>query len=86
MAEERRVMNTLDPVDSLSKYREQSFSERSLSRKFWSAENFGPGPIFSLKILVPWTNFFEKSGPGVKILVRAFFLYQPGDNAKLRIA
>ena len=27
--EERRVMNTLDPVDSLSKYREQSFSERS---------------------------------------------------------
>ena len=23
-------------------------------------QKFGPGPISSLKILVPWTNFFEK--------------------------
>ena len=44
-----------------------------LSRKFWSAENFGPGPIFSLKILVPRTNFFGKIGPGLKILVLVFF-------------
>ena len=42
-----------------------------LSRKFWSAENFGPGPIFSLKTLVPRTNFFRKIGPGSKKLVRA---------------
>ena len=41
-----------------------------VSRKFWSSENFGPGPIFSLKILVPRTSFFEKSGPDMKILVR----------------
>ena len=45
----------------------------ALSRKFWSAENFGPGPIFSLKILVPRTNFFEKLGPALKNLVPLFF-------------
>jgi len=44
-----------------------------VSRKFWSAENFGPGPIFSLKILVPGTNFFGKIGPALKILVLVFF-------------
>ena len=33
---------------------------RGLSRKFCSAENFGPGPIFSEKIVPPRTNFPEK--------------------------
>ena len=54
-------------------YRDQALRDRlvcGLSRKFWSSENFGPGPIFSLKILVPRTSFFEKSGPDMKILVR----------------
>ena len=30
-----------------------------LSQKFWSAKNFGPGPIFSGKIGPGQTNFFE---------------------------
>ena len=33
-----------------------------LSRKFCSADNFGPGPIFSEKIVPPGTNFPEKRG------------------------
>ena len=48
-------------------------------------QKFGPGPILSFKILVLRTNFFEKSGPGLKILFRVLFSL-PGDNAKLRIA
>ena len=33
-----------------------------LSRKFCSAENFGLGPIFSEKIVLPGTNIDEKMG------------------------
>ena len=31
-----------------------------VSQKFCSAENFGPGPIFSEKIVPPGTDFPEK--------------------------
>ena len=33
---------------------------KALSRKIFSTENFGPGPIFSEKIVPPGTNFPEK--------------------------
>ena len=39
-----------------------------LSQKFCSAENFGPGPIFSGKIVLGGTIFSEKNGPVLKIL------------------
>ena len=44
-----------------------NFSCCEMSEKFCSAENFGPGPIFSKKIVPPGTNFPEK-GPVLKIL------------------
>ena len=51
--------------------------EEGLSRKFCSAENFGPGPIFSEKI-VPFRNdFFEKNGLVLKILFWLTFLQYP---------
>ena len=44
-----------------------------LSRKFCSAEYFGPGPIFSGKIVPPGSIFSEKNGPVLKILFRFTF-------------
>ena len=44
-----------------------------LSRKFCSAENFGPGPIFSGKIVPPGSIFSEKNGPVLKIIFRFTF-------------
>ena len=37
-------------------------------------ENFGQGPNFSAKILVPWTNFYENFGPSLKSLVQTLIL------------
>ena len=54
----------------------------ALSRKFCSAEKFGPGPIFSEKIVPPGTNFPEKKGPVLKILFR-FILCLKIDCKKL---
>ena len=54
---------------------------RDLSRKFCSAENFGPGPIFSGKIVPGGTVFSEKNGPVLKILFRVNFLLKIDCNS-----
>ena len=54
----------------------------ALSRKFCSAENFGPGSFFSEKIVPDGMIFLEKNGPVLKILFR-FMLLQKLDCNKL---
>ena len=61
-----------------------------LSRKFCSAEKFGPGPIFSGKIVPPGSIFSEKNGPILKILFRFTFsivmnYHDVKESAKKRI-
>ena len=53
-----------------------------LSWKFYSGENFVPGPVFSEKIVEVWNNVFRKSGPVLKILFQVrFFIFLVSDCA-----
>ena len=66
------------------------YRNMDLSRKFCSAENFGPGPIFSGKIVPPGSIFSEKIGPVLKILFRFTFsivinYYDVKESAKKQI-
>ena len=54
-------------------YIKSQLTQTVLSQKFCSAENFGPGPIFSGKIVPPGSIFSEKNGPVLKILFRFTF-------------
>ena len=56
-----------------------------MSRKFCSFENFGPGPFFSGKIVLPGMIFPEKNGPGLKILFRIQFLIKNANPAALHL-
>ena len=64
-------MREVSQISRISHYRE--IFPPVLSRKFCSAEKFGPGPIFSGKIVPDGTVFSEKNGPVLKILFRVYF-------------
>ena len=56
-----------------------------LSGKFGSGENFGPGPFFAGKIVLPGMIFPEKNGVGLKILFRIQFLIKNANPAALHL-
>ena len=81
----RRCGQFLRTWPGLPHSQHEPLNERGLSRKFRSAENFGPGPIFSENFGPVGPILSEKKGPCPKKKVRRFISYVHVVDISLRV-